>query len=170
VCRCFGWRMSSLPPIALLSSSPSAPPSSPLVLVLVDVIDKVAISGIANRFNVVSSSLSLSVATSPPGNKDVDEDVMQRRCRPRGRNGGATTPNSIASSWQPRSGLPNPRRKSARAAFLPFTSRSLAGCCVAPPPLVLSNSPARHPSRFHPSRCHLCRRLPSQCCGHCQRY
>jgi hypothetical protein len=113
-----------------LSSSPSAPPSSPLVLVLVNVIDEVAVSGVANRFNVVSSSLSLSVATSPPGDKDNDEDVMQRLCRPRGRNGGATTPNSIASSWQPRSGLPNPRRKSVRAAFLPFASRSLAGCCV----------------------------------------
>jgi hypothetical protein len=122
--------MSSLPPIALLSSSPSAPPSSPLVLVLVNVIDEVAVSGVANRFNVVSSSLSLSVATSPPGDKDNDEDVMQRLCRPRGCNGGATTPNSIASSWQPRSGLPNPRRKSVRGAFLPFASRSLAGCCV----------------------------------------
>jgi hypothetical protein len=72
----------------------------------------------------------LSAATSPPGDEDEDEDVMQRRCRPRRRNGGATTPNAIAASWRPRSGLPNSRRKSARADFLPFASRSLAGCCV----------------------------------------
>jgi hypothetical protein len=43
-----------------------------------------------------------------------------------------------------------------------------------PPPLILLNPPAHHPSgchpsrchpsRCHPSRCHLCRRPPSQCC------
>jgi hypothetical protein len=72
--------MSSLPPIALPSSLPSALPSSPHVLILVDIIDEVAVSGVANRFNVVSSSLSLSVATSPPGDEDDDKDVMQRQC------------------------------------------------------------------------------------------
>jgi hypothetical protein len=44
-----------------------------------------------------------------------------------------------------RSGLPNPRRKSARAAFLPFASRSLAGFCVdasASRPLESTSSPS----------------------------
>jgi hypothetical protein len=70
---------------------------------------------------------------------------MQWRCRLRRCNGGATTPIAIAASWRPRSGLPNPRRKSARAAFLPFTSRLLAGCCVdasASCPLESTSSPS----------------------------
>jgi hypothetical protein len=67
---------------------------------------------------------------------------MQRRCRPQRR---ATTPNAIAASWRPRSGLPNPRRKSVRAAFLPFASLLLAGCCVdasASRPLKSTSSPS----------------------------
>jgi hypothetical protein len=106
---------------------------------------EVAISGVANRFKVISSSSSLSVATTPPGDEDNNEDVMQLRCRPRRRNGGATTPNAIAASWRPRSGLPNPRRKSARATFLTFALRSLAGCCVdasSSRPLESTSSPS----------------------------
>jgi hypothetical protein len=91
--------------------------------------------------------------------------VMQRRCRPRRRNGGATTLNAIAASWRLRSGLPNPWRKSARVAFLPFASRSLAGCCVdasASRPIESSSSPSLAlPSSSSP---------PSQRCGHRRRY
>ena len=159
-----------LPPIALSSSSPSAPPSSPLVLVLVNVIDEVAVSDVANRFNVVSSSSSLTVATSPPGDEDGDEDVMQRRCRPQRRNGGATTPNAIAASWRPTSGWPNPRRKSARAISSHSPLVRWLVVASTPPPLVLLNPPARHPSRCHPSRCHLRCRPPSQRCGHRRLY
>ncbi len=123
-----------LPPIALSSLSPSATPSSPLVLVLVDVIDEVAVSGVANRSNVVSSSSSLSVATSPPG----DEDDDKVSC-----NGDAGRDNATAERL--RSGLPNPWRKSARVAFLPFASRSLAGCWVdasASRPIKSTSSPS----------------------------
>jgi hypothetical protein len=150
-----------LPPIALLSSLPSAPPSSPLVLVLVDVINEVTVSGVANRFNVVSSSLSLSVTTSPPGDKDDDKDVMQRRCRPQQCNSGAKTSNAIAASWRPRSsGLPNPRRKSTRAAFLPFTSRLLAGwpSSSSPPLSTLRPAPALLNARLQCGRPHVGRR------------
>ena len=74
------------------------------LVVIVDVcasvftsIDEVAVSGAANRFNVVSSSLSLSVATSPPETKtttnmscngDAGRDAERRPQTPSRHHGG----------------------------------------------------------------------------------
>ena len=161
MCRCFGWRRSSSPPRALLSSSPSAPPSSPLVLILVNIIDKVAISGVANRFNIVSRVPPETKMTAKICNVDAgcDYATAERRPQAPSRHHGGQDQGCLIPGGNPRGQLSS---HSPLVRWLVVASMPL--------PLVLSNPPARHPSRCHPSRCHLCRRPPSQRCGHRRRY
>jgi hypothetical protein len=124
-------------------------------------------SSLVQRLVVALMPLPLILSTLPPplnemscnGNAGCDDATAERQPRSPSQHHGGRDQGCLIPGGNPRGQLSS---HSPLVRWLVVAS--------TPPPLVLSNPPARHPSRCHPLRCHLCCRTPSQRCGHRWRY